>query len=157
MHIFVLMVVEVSGQSCAQNLVPKFATSPPWGTVGHNPQRPLRLPHPGNRDQRSGKRLPGTPFRSHSFVIVVWGWNLVLGAKDEVKMTLSLTLSAYIPDRFSIRSVIASLLLRTTISWPKSRRYKTSVPFRGQLQNRHEHNNFRAYHNDWPTKSCLPR
>ena len=53
-----------------------------------------------------------------------------------MKITLSLTLSAYMLDRFSTRSVIASLLLRTTISWPKSRRYRTSVSFRGQYQNR---------------------
>jgi len=53
-----------------------------------------------------------------------------------MEITLSFTLSAYMLDRFSIRSVIASLLLRTTISWPKSRRYRTSVPFRGRSQNR---------------------
>jgi hypothetical protein len=46
-------------------------------------------------------------------------------------MTLSLTLSAYMLDRFSIRSVTDSLLLRTIISWPKSRRCRISVPLRG--------------------------
>jgi len=45
-----------------------------------------------------------------------------------VKIALSRTLSAYMLDRFSTRSVIASLLHRTTISWPKSRKYRTSVP-----------------------------
>jgi len=49
-----------------------------------------------------------------------------------MKITLSLTLSAYMPDRFPTRSVMASLLLRMTISRPKSRRYRTSVPFKGQ-------------------------
>jgi len=74
-----------------------------------------------------------------------------------MEITLSFTLSAYMLDRFSIRSVIASLLLRTTISWPKSRRYRISVPFRGQLQSHHDRDDFRAYHNDWSTKRYLPR
>ena len=48
-----------------------------------------------------------------------------------MKTSLSLTLSEYRTDRLSVRSVIASLLLRTTMSWPKTRKYRTSVPFRG--------------------------
>ena len=51
-----------------------------------------------------------------------------------MKVTLSHTLSGYMLDRFSTRSVIASLLLRTTISWPKSRKYRTSVPSDGSLR-----------------------
>ena len=65
-----------------------------------------------------------------------------------MKIISSRTLSAYMIDRFSTRSVIASLLLRTTISWPKSRRYRTSVSFEGQPQKGHEQKDFRAYHND---------
>ena len=66
-------------------------------------------------------------------------------------MILSHTLSAYRLDRFSTRSTIASLLLKTTISWPKSRRYRTSVSFEGQPQKGHEQKGFRAYHNDGST------
>ena len=69
-----------------------------------------------------------------------------------MEITLSLTLSAYIFDCFSTRSVIASLLLRTTISWPKSRKYRISVSLGGQPQNRHKQNDFRTYHNDRPMK-----
>ena len=69
-----------------------------------------------------------------------------------MEITLSLTLSAYMLDRFSTRSAMASLLLRTTTSRPNSRKYRTSVPFRGRPQNGHEQNDFRAYHDDWPTK-----
>jgi len=68
-----------------------------------------------------------------------------------MKIISSHTLSAYMIDRFSTRSTIASLLLRTIISWPKSRRYRTSVPFGGQPQKGHEQNGFRAYHNDGST------
>jgi len=66
-----------------------------------------------------------------------------------VKIILSLTLSEYMLDRFSTRSVIASLLLRTTMSSPKSRKYRTSVPVRGRPQNRREQNGLRAYRDDW--------
>ena len=83
MHIFVLMVVKAFSQSYVHNFVTKSATSPPWDTVRHNPKRPLRRPRPGNKDQRSGKQLPGMPSRSHSFIIVVWGCNLMLGAEGE--------------------------------------------------------------------------
>jgi len=81
MCVFILIVVKASGQSRAKNLVTYSATSPPWGTVGHNPKCPLRLPRPGNKGQWSGKQLPGMPFRSHSFIIVVRGYNSVLGAR----------------------------------------------------------------------------
>ena len=68
-----------------------------------------------------------------------------------MKVSISLALSAYIPDHFSTGSAIASLLLRTTISLPKSRRYRTSVPFGGQSQICREQNGFRTYRNDWTT------
>ena len=82
MHVFVLMAVKAFGQSYIQGLVTKFTASPPWGAVGHHPKRPLRCPRPGDKGQRSGKQLRGVPFRSHSFIIVVWNCNLVLEAKD---------------------------------------------------------------------------
>ena len=66
-----------------------------------------------------------------------------------MKITPSLALSAYVPDRFSIRSVMASLLLRTTISLPNSRKYRISVSFREQPQSCHEQNDFRAYRDGW--------
>ena len=49
-----------------------------------------------------------------------------------------LTLSEYMLDRFSNRSEIASLLLKTIMSSPISRKYRISVPFRGQPQNLQE-------------------
>ena len=73
-------------------------------------------------------------------------------SERKVNITLSPTLSAYVLDRFSIKSTMASLLLRTTISRSKSRKYRTSVAFRGQPQNSGGQNDFRAYHDDWPTK-----
>jgi len=81
--IFVLMTVKASVQSYVQDFVAKSAASPPWGTVGHQRERPLGRPRPGNKNQRSGKQLPGMPFRSYNFIIVVWGCSLVLGAEDE--------------------------------------------------------------------------
>ena len=60
-----------------------------------------------------------------------------------MKIILSLTLSAYMLDRFSTRSVMASLLFKMTISRPKSRRYRISVPFRGHSQDRHAQNDLR--------------
>ena len=51
-----------------------------------------------------------------------------------MKGTVSQTLSEYMLDRFSIRSVIASLLLGTTISRPKNRKYRTSVLSDGSLR-----------------------
>jgi len=51
-----------------------------------------------------------------------------------MKVILSHTLSGYMLDRFSTRSVIASLLLRMTISWPKSRKYRTSAASEGSLR-----------------------
>jgi hypothetical protein len=53
-------------------------------------------------------------------------------------MTASLTLSAYILDRFSIKSEMASLLFRATISLPSTRKYRISVPFKGRPQHLHE-------------------
>jgi len=139
MYIFVLMVVEASGQPYVQNLVTELATSPPWGTIGHNSERPLGFPRPDNRGQRSGLKTTswGAVLASqlhHSrlglqLCVECWEW--------KVKITSPLTLSAYMPDRLSIRSVIASLLLRTTISWPKTRKCRTSVAFRGRPQSDH--------------------
>ena len=77
------MVVEASGESYVQNLVAKSATSPPWGAVGHNSKRPLRRPRPGDKYQWSEKQLSGMSFWSHSCIIVVWGWNLLLGVEVE--------------------------------------------------------------------------
>ena len=51
-----------------------------------------------------------------------------------MKGTVSQTLSEYMLDRFSIGSVIASLLLGTTISRPKNRKYRTSVLSDGSLR-----------------------
>lgn len=55
-----------------------------------------------------------------------------------MRVVRPLTLSEYMLDRFSSRSEIASLLLRTIMSSPISRKYRMSVPFRGQLQNLQE-------------------
>jgi hypothetical protein len=55
-----------------------------------------------------------------------------------VEVAVSLTLSAYMLDRFSIKSEMASLLLRATISLPNTRKYRISVPFKGRRQHLHE-------------------
>ena len=83
MYIFVLIVVEASGQPYVQNFVTKLATSPPWGTVGHNSERPLGFPRPSNRGQRSGlKVVSWGAAPAHSFIIAVWGFNWVLSVRS---------------------------------------------------------------------------
>jgi len=67
-------------------------------------------------------------------------------------MTGSLTLSAYMADRFSIRSEMAWLLLRTIISSPMSRKYRVSVPFKRQFRIATKRDNREAYHDDWSTR-----
>jgi hypothetical protein len=64
-------------------------------------------------------------------------------------MTTSLTLSEYIFDLFSIKSEMASLLLRATISLPSTRKYRMSVPFKERPQRFTTRNDFQAYHDGW--------
>ena len=40
---------------------------------------------PTNKDQQSGKEVPGVPLQSHNFIIVVWGCNFVLRMEGEGK------------------------------------------------------------------------
>ena len=51
-----------------------------------------------------------------------------------MEMNGPLTLSAYMADRFSTRSEIAWSLLRTTMSSPRSRKYRIFVPFGRQFR-----------------------
>ena len=59
MHVFALMALKSSNHSYVQNLVEKLAMSPPRGTIGHEPKKPLRHPRPGRKDQRSREKLAG--------------------------------------------------------------------------------------------------
>ena len=54
-----------------------------------------------------------------------------------MEVTVSRTLSAYMLDRLTDRSAIASLLFKKTMSWSRMRRYRTSVPFK-ELQKHHD-------------------
>ena len=83
MHVFVLMAVKALGQPSVQDLLAKSAPDPPWGAVGHHRKRPLRSPRPANGYQRSRKEVPGVPFQSHNFNMVVWGYNLVSEAEGK--------------------------------------------------------------------------
>ena len=83
MDIFALMAIKVCALSYIQGLVTKFATNPPRGTVGHQRKSPLWCSRPSDKDHQSGKQFRRVPLWSHSFTIVVWGWNLMLGVEDE--------------------------------------------------------------------------
>ena len=85
MYVFVLMASKAFGQPGVQGLLAKSAPDPPWGAIGHHRKRPLRSPCPTSKDQQSGKEIPGVSFKSHNFVIVIWGCNLVLGMEGEGK------------------------------------------------------------------------
>jgi len=61
MHIFALMAVKALVQSYVQDLVEKSAASLPWGTIGHQRERPFMYPRPGDRDWRSENKLHRGP------------------------------------------------------------------------------------------------